>query len=285
VKTFSPNKLIINAAITGTVLMEKDTPYVPLTVKAIVQDAVRCCASGASVLHVHARDEKGVPTCNKEIYGKIIRQIREKCPAVIICASTSGRMFSAFEQRSAVLALKGAEKPDMASLTLGSLNFAKQVSVTAPEMIEKLALKMRENGIVPELEVFEPGMINAAKVFIKRGVLAAPFYFNILLGSVFSVQAKQADLNYMVSKLPEGVPWGAAGIGRAQLPVNFSAMMMGGHVRVGLEDNIYYDRARKKFASNEMLIRRIVRLAEKAGRDIASPGEARDIIGLGTAPG
>jgi len=273
-------KLIINAAITGMVPTKKDTPHVPLRVDEIVKDATACCRAGASIIHLHARDADGAPTYQKEIFGEIIGGLRANCPDVIVCVSTSGRVHNTFEKRSQVLELEGELKPDLGSLTMGSLNFPNQASINTPEMIENLALKMKDRGIVPEIEVFETGMIYAAKVLMKRGVLVAPFYFNLLLGSVFSAPATLFDLSHMVISLPSDVHWGAAGIGQFQLKMNFAAVLMGGHVRVGLEDNIYFDHKRKTLATNPMLVERAAKFGQDVGREVASPREARELLGL-----
>ena len=273
-------KLIINACITGMVPTKKDTPHVPLTVDEIVADATACYDAGASMIHVHARDDEGKPTYKKEIYAEIISGIRAKRPDAIICASTSGRVHNTFEYRSQVLELEGDAKPDMGSLTLGSLNFPKQASINTPEMIESLATAMRDRGIVPELEAFETGMVQTAKILIKRGILQPPFYCNLLLGSIFSAPGTLFDLSHMVMSLPPNVHWAAAGIGRFQLNMNFAAILMGGHVRVGLEDNLYYSHDKKELATNKQLIERVVRFADEIDRGVATPKEAREIIGL-----
>jgi 3-keto-5-aminohexanoate cleavage enzyme len=273
-------KLIINAAITGMVPTRADTPYVPVSVPEIIDDAARCCRAGASIVHVHARDKNGVPSSDKRIYAQIIEGIRCLCPEVIICVSTSGRLESSLEKRADVLNLDGALRPDMASLTLGSLNFAKQVSVNSPETIEKLAEKMRQGGIVPEMEIFDTGMLNAAKMLIRKGVLYKPFYCNLLLGCPYTAPATMFDLACLVRNLPAGFHWAAAGIGRFQLNMNLAAIVMGGNVRVGIEDNIFYDNDKKIPATNEMLIERVVRLAGEVGREIATPSQARQILGL-----
>lgn len=273
-------KLIVNAAITGMVPSRKDTPHVPLTPEEIIEDAVRCVRAGASLVHLHARDESGKPTYQKELYAQMIQGIRAVCPEVILCVTTSGRVHNTFECRSEALELDGALKPDMGSLTMGSLNFPGQASVNTPDMIERLALKMKERGIIPEIEVFEPGMINAVKVLMKKDVLQGPFYMNILLGSLYSAPASLFDLSCMLKSLPSCIHWAATGIGKFQLKINMAAILMGGHVRVGLEDNIYYDNERCELATNEQLIKRIVRLSSEIGREVATPAEAREMIGL-----
>lgn len=273
-------KLIINAAITGMVPQKKDNPHVPISPEEIIEDAIKCCKAGAAVVHLHARDENGEPTYKKEIYAKIIKGIRQSCPDLIICTSTSGRVHNTFERRSEVLELDGDVKPDLGSLTMGSLNFPNQASINTPDMIQSLALKMKERGIVPEIEIFEFGMVNATRMLMKRGILQPPFYANLLLGSIFSARATLFDLSYMVNSLPPNILWSVAGIGKFQLTMNLASMLMGGHVRVGLEDNIYYDNDRKVLATNEMLIQRLVVFAKEIGRDVATPHEAREMLGL-----
>ena len=273
-------KLIINAALTGMVPTKKDNPNVPVKVDEISLDCARCYKAGASIFHLHARDENGNPTYRKDIYEDIIIRVRQQCPEAIICVSCSGRVFNTFEKRSEVLDLSGNAKPDMASLTLGSLNFPKQASVTDPEMIRRLAEAMNERGIVPELEVFDFGMVDYARFLIQRGILQPPYYFNVLLGSLGTLSATPAHLVSLVSDLPENATWAAAGIGKFQFFVHGMAITMGGHVRVGLEDNLFLDAQKKKPATNLTLIQRLVKLSEAAGREIASPRETRRIIGL-----
>ncbi len=273
-------KLIINVAMTGMVPTKKDNPHVPVSIDEIIEDAVKCYKAGASILHVHARNEEQQPTYEKEIYAQIIKGIRNQCADVIICATTSGRVHNTFKKRSQVLELSGDLKPDMGSLTMGSLNFPKQASVNTPEMIERLALKMKKNGIVPEIEIFEVGMVSATKVMIKKGILKPPFYFNLLFGSVYSIPATMFDLSYMVKSLPPDVNWAAAGIGKFQLKINFASVLMGGNVRVGLEDNLFYNQENKELATNEMLISRVSKFANEIGRKVATAQEARDMLGI-----
>lgn len=274
------DKLIINLALTGMVPTKRDNPYVPITPDEIAQDCHHCYLVGASILHLHARDHEGYPTYRSEVYREIVAKVRQKCPDAIICVSTSGRTFKTFEQRSAVLDLEGDVKPEMASLTLGSLNFPGQASVNDPAMIRGLAERMHERGIVPELEIFDLGMIDYARFLIERGVLREPFYFNLLLGSLGTLSATPSHLTTLAMSLPAEATWAGAGIGRFQFLVNAMAVTMGGHVRVGLEDNLYYDGKKQHLATNVGLVQRLVRLAEAAERGIASPAEARSLIGL-----
>jgi uncharacterized protein (DUF849 family) len=274
------DKLIVSVAVTGMVPRKEDNPHVPISPDEIADDCLRCYEAGASVFHLHARDKNEEPTYRSDVYRDIITKVRSKCPDAIICVSTSGRVFRSFEQRSEVLNLDGNVKPDMASLTLGSLNFPKQASVNEPHMIQALAEKMNKQGIVPELEVFDMGMLDYAKYLISRNLLHEPFYFNLLLGSLGTLSATPFHLSTLITSLPPNAVWAAAGIGKYQFYVNSMAITMGGHVRVGLEDNLYMDAEKEKPATNLMLVERLVRLAGSVEREVCKPYEARNIIGL-----
>jgi 3-keto-5-aminohexanoate cleavage enzyme len=257
-----------------------DNPHVPTTPDEIADDCARCFAAGASILHLHARDDDGKPTWCPDRNREVIVKVKRRCPGAIICVSTSGRTYKEFAQRSAVLDLDGDAKPDMASLTLGSLNFPKQASVNEPAMIKALAEKMRARGIVPELEVFDFGMLDYAKYLIDHGILCPPLYFNLLLGSLGTLSATPFNLATLVSQLPAGATWAGAGIGRFQFPINSMSITMGGHVRVGLEDNLFLDAEKKRPATNVEMVQRAVKIATACEREIASPSETRRIIGL-----
>ncbi len=274
-------KLIINVALTGNYSSKETNPNVPCGPDEIVTDAVRCHAAGATFFHIHAREPDLKPSCRTELFGEIISNIRRKCPEAILCATTSGRVFKTFEQRSAVLDLEGDQRPDFASLSLGSMNFPKEASVNSPQMIEALAKRMLDKGIRPELEVFETGMINYAAYLMRKGLLRQPPYFNLFFGLLGTMPGRMVDMVHQVASMPAGSVWGAAGGGRFQLPVNTSAILMGGHVRVGLEDNLFMDYDKTELATNEALVRRVVRIAGELGRPVAKPGEARSILGLG----
>jgi uncharacterized protein (DUF849 family) len=272
--------LIVNVALTGMVPTKADNPAVPMTPEEIAEDADRCMDGGASILHVHARDEDGVPTWRADVYAEIIERIRSRRPEAILCVSTSGRLWSDLEKRAEVLELEGALKPDLASLTLGSLNFPRQASVNDPATIVALAERMRERSIVPELEIFDMGMTDYARFLIDRGVLHEPFVFNILLGSLGTLAATPLHLALATGALPEGSIWAGAGIGRFQLAVNALAIASGGHVRVGLEDNLWMDVGKEQPATNLALVERVVAIARAAEREIATPAIARELIGL-----
>ena len=272
--------LIINVCLTGMIPTKEMTGFVPITPEEIAEDAVLCCDAGASIVHLHARDIDGRPTWKAEIYEKIITLIRRERPELICCVSTSGRNWSEFERRSEVLHLTGLAKPDMGSLTLGSLNFPSGPSVNSIEMVTRLASTMKEKGIKPELEVFDAGMLNLGKILESKGIIEGIKYWNLLFGNINSMPADTKGLNYLISLLPENSIWAAAGIGQFQLPMNAAAIITGGNVRVGLEDNIFYDYEKKKLATNVDLVKRLRRIADEIYRPLSSTAEARKIIGL-----
>lgn len=276
------SRLLINVALTGMVPTTADNPHVPVTPRAIAADVRRCYDAGASVFHIHARYPDERPAYEAHYYEEIICAIREMVsdPDIVICVTTSGRNHNTFECRSEVLGLEGACKPDMASLTLGSMNFPKQASVNSPEMIVALAQRMQERGIVPELEVFEMGMIDYSRYLLRKSILNRPLYYNLLLGSLGTMAATPLNLAMLVQALPEGATWAATGIGQFQFEVNALAITMGGHVRVGLEDGLYMDKKKTDPASNARLVERLVQVARSVGRTPAGSLEAREIIGL-----
>jgi 3-keto-5-aminohexanoate cleavage enzyme len=274
-------KLLINVALTGNFSSKSANPNVPYGPDEIAEDARKCYAAGAAFFHLHARGEDGKPSCSKELYGEIVSKVRKKCPDAILCVTTSGRVFKTFEQRSAVLELEGDEKPDFASLSLGSMNFPTEPSINSPEMVERLAKRMLGCGIRPELEVFETGMINYAAYLMRKKYLLEPLYMNLFFGLLGTMPGRVIDLVHQVHSIPAGSCWGAAGGGRFQLPVNTAAIVMGGNVRVGLEDNLYYDYEKTIPATNEMLVKRLVRIAGELGRPLAKPSDARIMLGLG----
>ena len=273
-------KLIINLAPTGMIPTKEMTPYVPQSPAEIIEDVLKCAPLGVSVAHLHARDTNGLPTYKKEIYREIIAGIKAKNRALVIIVSTSGRTYGEFWQRADVLDLDGEVKPDMASLTLSSLNFNKIASINSPDMIIKLAEKMQKKGIKPELEVFDLGMVNFAQYLIKKGLLEPPYYFNILLGNIAAAQAKLLHLGLILSELPDNSIWSVAGIGDAQCRMNAIGIIDGGGVRVGLEDNIWYDEERTVLTTNYALVERIIKIAAVMGRPVATPLEVRELLKL-----
>ncbi len=274
-------KTIINFAPTGMLPTKSMTPHVPITVNEIVEDVHKATEIGITMVHLHARDDKtGKPTYKKEVYAQIIEGIRRYAPTLVICVSLSGRDFSSFEQRSDVLLLDGNVKPDMGSLTLSSLNFNKQASINEPEMIQKLAEKMLERGILPELEAFDSGMINYARYLENKNIISAPHYFNLIVGNIACAQADLLHVGIMVRDLPEDSMWSLGSIGNTQLPMNILGIATGGGVRVGIEDNIWFDKARTKLATNQDFLNRIHGVINASDQTLMSSEEMRVLLKL-----
>lgn len=274
-------KLIINFTPTGMIPTKKMTPYVPITVQEIVEDVHEAVEMGITMVHLHARDEQtGEPTYKAQVYGDIIAGIRAFSKELVICVSLSGRNFKEFEKRAEPLQLEGNVKPDMGSLTLSSLNFNRVASLNSPHMIQALAQEMKRRGILPELEAFDGGMINYAKYLERKGLLEPPHYFNLLCGNIAGAQANLLHTGIMIGDLPPNSYYSLAGLGKAQLTMNSIAIAAGGGVRVGIEDNIWYDASRTKLARNADLLRRIHGLAKAHQREVMTPRELRKLLNL-----
>jgi uncharacterized protein (DUF849 family) len=274
-------KFILNFTPTGMIPTKAMTPKVPILPAEIVVQVGEAVKLGANMVHLHARDlQDGKPTYRKEVYAEIVTGVRARHPELVICLSTSGRDFPGFKERSECLDLTGDLKPDMGSLTLSSLNFNTQASMNAPDMIKSLAKKMQDNGIKPELEVFDLGMINYAHYLITKGLITPPYYFNLILGNIACAQANLLSLGLMIKELPPESIWSVGGIGDHQLKMNAIGIVDGGGVRVGLEDNIYFDADRAQLASNSDLVKRIVDIATAVGRTPWSHREARALLGM-----
>jgi uncharacterized protein (DUF849 family) len=275
------DKIIVNLCPTGMVPRRAKVPAVPITPKEIAADVRRCRDAGAAMVHLHARDDDEEPTWRAERFQEICDAVVAEAPDMVLVVTTSGRNWSELERRSESLTVSGRAKPELASLTLGSMNFASGPSVNAPETIAGLATAMRERDIVPELECFDVGMVEYAHHLIATGVLAPPYYVNVLFGSRGTAGVSAANAAAAIAALPPGATWAFAGIGRHQLAANTIATSLGGHVRVGLEDNPYYDWSdRGAESTNPRLVERAVRIAGELGREPATPAEARQLIGL-----
>jgi 3-keto-5-aminohexanoate cleavage enzyme len=274
------NKFIFNFTPTGMIPTKDMTEHVPIQPEEIITQVLETAELGVNMVHLHARDiETEAPTYKKEVYSEIISGIRQKNKDLVLCVSTSGRNFPEFEKRSQVLELTGEVKPDFGSLTLSSLNFNKQASMNAPDMIRALAQKMLDNNIRPELEAFDLGMINYAKYLITKGLVKPPYYFNLILGNIACAQANILSLGLMINELPSESIWSAGGIGNWQLKMNAMSIIEGGGVRVGLEDNIWFDEGRTKPATNLDLVKRLLAIAKAFGKEPYSQKEAREVLG------
>jgi uncharacterized protein (DUF849 family) len=268
--------VVINAALTGAVLTKEDTPYLPVSVEEIATTARQVRDAGAAIVHLHARKPDGTNSSDPQDFVDIVDAVRQAAPDLIVCCSLSGRYVPDVEARAAGL----AAKPELASLTVGSMNFAQGPSVNAPQTITALAGRIYEAGAVPELEIFEPGFAHMAAVLAARGVLHGPLYANIILGALGASPLDLIGLGHIINLLPDATTWSLGGLGRYQTDAVVMALSAGGHVRVGIEDNIHLDRQRSVLATNAQLVERVARVADEVGRPVATPTEARCILGL-----
>lgn len=256
---------------TGMVPTKNDSPHVPVTADEIVSEVMTAYSLGITSVHVHARDDAERPAWQRDYFRDIFAGIRAICPDLVICATTSGRLEGDPERRADVLKLEGDTRPDMASLTLSSMNFAASASVNAPDTVKYLAAAMKANGIKPELEIFDTGMLNYAKYLHQRGLLEPPFVVNLILGGPATAQATPAELGLALSLLPQPSVWLAGGIGLHQTRAIALGLASGGGVRVGLEDNLYWDESRTELATNQSLIQRTLQFADLLGRKPMPP--------------
>jgi len=270
-------KLIITVGITGSRITRQQTPYIPITPEEIAQSGIEAWRAGASILHIHVRDPKtGLGTQDDSLFKEVADRIRGETDAVL-CLTTSGipgRNLQ-FQERLVPLSLN----PELVSFDAGSINMRENVFLNPPEFLEMLAKETLAKGIKPELEVFEVGMVQTCIRYMEKGLLRPPLHFQFVLGVLGGMPATAKSLLHLSEIIPEGSTWSVIGIGLGQLPMAVMAMAMGGHVRVGLEDNIYYSKG-VLTKSNAELVERIVRMAKDFGREIATPSDVRKILNL-----
>jgi len=268
---------IITVAITGSVPRKEHNPAVPTTIDEQVESTAEAHAAGASVVHVHVRQDDGSPTSDPGRFAEFHAAIRERCPDIIVQFSTGGRSGVGAE-RGGMLHLR----PEMASLATGSCNFPTRVYENTPELIEDLARAMQRFAIKPEIEVFDLAMLYNAINYVEQGLLTAPLHVQFVLGVRNALPARREILDFGVAELRALMPeatWVAAGVGRYQLEVNRWCLELGGHCRTGLEDNIRWDKGRLA-KSNAELVERVANLCGEYGRPVATPADARMIMGL-----
>jgi uncharacterized protein (DUF849 family) len=268
---------IITVAITGALPTKADNPAVPVTPAEQIESTHEAFEAGAALVHVHVRNEDQTPGSDPEKFAAIQKGIRKHCPGMIIQFSTGGRGRDQ-NQRGAMLYLK----PDMASLSTGSVNFPKSIYENPPDFVEGLASTMLGFGIKPEIEVFDVAMLYNAANLVKKGLLKEPVHVQFVLGIPNALPGRRKLLEFLVSELAEVLPgatWTAAGIGRHQFDVNQWSLELGGHCRTGLEDNVKFDRDRLA-ASNAELVKKIVDVTGGYDRYPATSAEARRILGL-----
>lgn len=264
-------KLMITVALVGAEVRKEDTPHLPITPDEIAQQAQEVYEAGASIVHIHVRDHEGKATQDREIYRKTIRKIRERCP-IIIQVSTGGAVGMTDDERIQPVSLK----PEMATLTTGTVNFGEDVFMNSAAQLRRFALEMQEHGVRPEFEIFDTGMIENAYKLVRDGFVQGHLHYDFVMGVPGAMPATPEQLLFVSKQIPTSATWSVAGIGRAQLPMATMAILLGGHVRVGLEDNIYYSKG--VLATNRQLVERVVRISREIGREIATPDEARRIL-------
>lgn len=268
------DKLIITVAPTGAQTTREHTPYVPFTPKEIADSVYEAWQAGAAIAHIHVRDENGNNSLDLDIYREVVHRIKDKCD-IIINLTTAGGVAMNDEDRLRVCELS----PELATFDAGSMNFGGDVFLNSPNFLERLAMKMKEYQIKPEIEIFDVGMIDNTLRIAKKGLIESPFHFQFVLGIRGGMPATPKNLLFLTESIPAGSTWSAIGASKDQLTINTMSILMGGHVRVGMEDSVYYRRG-ELAKTNAQFVERIVDLSRTLGRDIATPNEAREILGL-----
>lgn len=270
------NKTIITVAPTGAWPTKKDNPNIPMTPKEIAEDVYECYKAGAAIAHLHMRDDEGKGTMNKEKFEETVALIREKCD-IIINLTTSGDLHATDETRQAHLK---SIRPEMASYDCGSMNWMhKSVFLNTPDFLEKLGKTMLEYNVKPEIEIFDAGMIYNAKYYVKKGILKEPLHYQFVLGAAGGMPATVENLVFLKNLIPANSTWSALGIGRGHVPIMLAAIALGGHVRVGMEDNIMFKKG-ELAQSNAQFVTRAANLIRESGNEVATPDDARKILGL-----
>jgi uncharacterized protein (DUF849 family) len=268
---------IISVAITGSVPKKKDNPAVPISITEQIESTHEAYEAGATLVHLHVRDEEEKSSSDRNSFASLQEGIRKHCPDIIIQFSTGGRGRS-FEQRGAMLDLR----PDMASLATGSVNFPTTVYENPPDFVRMLAQTMLDHNVKPEIEIFDLAMLYSTEDLVRQGLLKRPVHVQFVMGVKNALPARREILEFEVKQLSTLLPdatWTAAGIGRHQLEVNHWTLEMGGHCRTGLEDNVRWDKDTLA-KSNAQLVERVAKLCVEYGRPVATPAQAREILGL-----
>jgi len=270
------NKTIITVATTGAWPKKKDNPNIPMTPQEIADDVYECWKAGAAICHLHMRDEEGNGTMDTAKFEETVDLVKKKCDIVINC-TTSGDLNATDETRQAHLK---SIRPELASYDCGSMNWMhNSLFINHPKFLEQLGMTMQECGVKPEIEIFDAGMIYNSLYYLKKGVLKTPLHYQFVLGAAGGSAATVENLVYLKSLLPEGATWGALGIGKQHVPIMLTAVAMGGHLRVGMEDNVYWS-AGVLAESNAQLVKRAADIVRIAGNEVATPEEAREILGI-----
>ena len=276
-------KKIISVAVVGSHPTKRMNPAVPYSPQEIADAAIASRQAGAAIVHVHVREpDTGVPTSRIELFAEVVDRIRQRSD-ILINLTTSGMNVpgeNVIEERLQPVGLH----PEICSLDVGSMNFGERVFLNPPDWGRAAAQRMRAAGVKPEIEVFDAGHIRQARVLIDEGLFAPPPFVQLCMGAGWGIEATPENLLFMRSLLPDGVPWSVLGVGRTQLPMITLGIILGGHLRVGFEDNIYLRRG-VLLRSNAHMVEVAANLVEQLQHEVATPAEARRILGIPAAAG
>ncbi len=272
-------KTMITVAPTGAWPKKQNNPNIPMTPQEIVNDVYDCWKAGAAVAHLHMRDDEGNGTMDVRKFRETMKLLREQHPDcdIVINMTTSGDIYATDETR--VEHVKEL-KPELASFDCGSMNWQHNaLFINSPQFLEMSGKLFQEVGVKPEIEIFDAGMVYNSLYYVKKGVLQAPCHYQFVLGAAGGSAATVENLVYLKSLIPEGSTWSALGIGKGHVPILLTAIALGGHVRVGMEDNVMFGPGQLA-ESNRQLVERAAQLVRLAGNEVATPDEAREILGL-----
>ncbi len=269
---------LITAAMVGAETTRAQTPFLPISAEEIGQEAARCRQAGAAMVHIHVRTPDGTPSQDTELFRAAVREIRQRCD-ILVQTSTGGAVGMDVDERCGPLRLTGPDRPDMATLTTGSVNFGDEVFSNPRPLVREIARRIRALGIKPEIECFDVGMVEEAEALAKEGLVDLPAHYDFVLGVPGALGATERALDYLIASLPPRSTFTVAGVGRHQLPMADLAAKKGGNGRVGLEDNIYLSKGVLAKGSWE-LVAEAAKRARAAGREIATPAQARELLRL-----
>lgn len=272
--------MVITAAIVGAETTRAMTPYLPLSAVEMGEEAQRCREAGAAMVHLHVRNPDGSPSQDAELFRQAIREVRRRSD-ILVQTSTGGAVGMTVDQRCGPLTLTGDDRPDMATLTTGTVNFGEEVFWNPRPLVRDIARRIQERGLRPELECFDVGMVDEARALAALGLVSMPAHFDFVLGVPGALAAREEALDFLIQSLPEGCTWTVAGVGRHQLSFAELGARKGGHARVGLEDNIFLSKGVLAKGSFE-LVAEAARRAREAGRTLATPAQARELLRLGS---
>ena len=272
------NPMVITAAMVGAEVTREQTPYLPMSADEIAEDAAKCREAGAAMVHLHVRTADGKPSQDAELFRAAIRAIRKKCD-VLVQVSTGGAVGMGVDERCGGLTLTGADRPDMATLTTGTINFGPDVFSNPRPLVREIATRIKGAGLKPEIECFDVGMIDEARALAKEGFIELPAHFDFVLGVGGALSADERALDFMRSYVPDGSTWTCAAMGRHQLPFVELVAERGGNSRVGMEDNIFLSKG-VLAKGNYELVAEAAKRAKAKGRTLATPQQARELLKL-----